>query len=74
MTIQSVTNMYEHSTEVTDENKCIQKMYLIPIHYQKQLEHEIKSMVDNNIIEQSNSNFLTPMILVKKKKITSEYV
>lgn len=57
--------MYKHSIKVTDENKFIWKTYPIPIHYQKQVE-VIKPMVGNNIIEWSNSNFLNPIVVVKK--------
>ena len=45
----------------------MRKTYPIPLHYQKLDDEEIKKMLDYNIIERSNSNFLNPMVIVKKK-------
>ena len=59
--------MYTHEIEVTDENKFVRKTYSIPHHYQKLVDEEIKKMLDDNIIERFNSNFLNPMVIVKKK-------
>lgn len=42
-------------------------MYLIPMKYEEQIEKEIKRMLDNNVTEQSNSNFLNSLVAVKKK-------
>ena len=35
--------------------------------YEEQVEKEIRRMLDNDIIEWSNSNFLNPLVVVKKK-------
>ena len=63
-------HVYTHEIDVTDENKFMHKTYPIPLYYQKIVAEEIKKMLDDNIIERSNSNFLNPMVIVKKKKIT----
>ena len=63
----TITNVYEHKIQVIDENKFIRKTYPIPVHYQQQVDEEINKMLDNNIIERADSNFLNPMVVVKKK-------
>ena len=52
---------------VVDENKFARKTYPIPLHYQGQVEEEINKMLTNDIIERADSNFLNPMVVVKKK-------
>ena len=63
----STTSVYTHEIKVTDENKFVRKTYTNQLHYQKRVDEEIKKMLDSNIIESSNSNFLNPMVIVKKK-------
>ena len=63
----TTTDVYVHEIRVTDESKFVRKTYPIPLHYQKQVDEEISKMLENNIIERSNSNFLNPMVVVKKK-------
>ena len=63
----TTTHVYTHDIQVTDENKFVRKTYPIPLHYQKLVDEEIGKMLDENIIERSNSNFLNPMVIVKKK-------
>ena len=60
-------SVYTHEIKVTDENKFVRKTYSIPLLYQKLVDEETKKILDNNIIEHSNSNFLNPMVIVKKE-------
>ena len=47
---------------------CIRdRTYPIPMRYAEEVETEIRRMLDNNVIERSNSNFLNPLVVVKKK-------
>ena len=62
----TITNVYEHRINVIDENKFVRKTYPIPLHYQGQVEEEINKMLTNDIIERADSNFLNPMVMVKK--------
>ena len=62
----TTTEVYVHQIRVTDESKFLMKTYPIPLHYLKQVDEDISNMVENNIIERSDSNFLNPMVLVKK--------
>lgn len=62
-----VTNVYEHQIITTHEDKFVRRTYPVPIKYQNQVDSEINNMLKHNIIERSNSNFLNPMVIVKKK-------
>ena len=62
-----VTNMFTHKIEVTKESKFICRTYPIPKAYQQQVDAEIQQMLKNQIIERSDSDFLNPLVVVKKK-------
>lgn len=61
-----VSNVYEHTIivkrwiEVCSEN-------LSGIHSQQRVDCEIQSMLENNIIKRSESNFINTLVIVKKK-------
>lgn len=61
------TNVYEHRIKVTDPSKFVRRTYPIPMKYEEQVEKEIRRMLDNDVVERSNSNFLNPLVVVKKK-------
>ena len=61
------TNVYEHRIKVTDPSKFVRRTYPIPMKYEDQVENEIKRMLDNDVIERSNSNFFNPLVVAKKK-------
>ena len=58
----TTTNVYEHNIQVTDENKFVRKTYPIPLHYQQQVDAEVKNMLENGVIERTDSNFLNHMV------------
>ena len=37
------------------------------MHFQQRLDRETQRMLENNIIEPSESNFVNPLVVVKKK-------
>ena len=39
----------------------------IPAHFKEEVETQIQSMLDNNIIEHSSSPWMSPTVFVKKK-------
>lgn len=65
--VPRTTNVYQHKIEVIDKSKFIRKTYPIPIHYRQQVANEIQRMLDHNIIERSDSDFVNPVVIVKKK-------
>ena len=63
----TTTNVYEHKIQITDENKFVRKTYPIPLHYQQQVDEEVRKMLESGVVERTDSNFLNPMVVVKKK-------
>ena len=59
------TTVYKHTITVTDTTKFVRRTYPIPMRYEEEVEVEIRCMLDNNMIERSNSNFLNPLVVVK---------
>ena len=62
-----ITTVYTHSIDVIDDTKFVRRTYPIPKAFQDQVEVEIQQMLANGVIERSNSNFLNPMVIIKKK-------
>ena len=52
---------------VSDPTEFVRRTYPIPMKYEGEVELEIRRMIENNIIERSNSNFLNLLVVVKKK-------
>ena len=50
-----------------DESKFVRRTYQVPIHSQQRVDCEIQSMLENNIIKRSESNFINTLVIVKKK-------
>ena len=65
--VPMLTTVYEHSILVSDPTKVIRRTYPIPMRYEEEVELEIRRMIENGVIERSNSNFLNPLVVVKKK-------
>lgn len=60
------TTVYEYGMSVSDLGKVMRRTYPTPIKYEKEVGAEFRRMIDNNI-ERSNSNFLNPLAMVRKK-------
>ena len=65
--VPTQTTVYEHSIIVSDSTKFVRRTYPIPMKYEVEVELEIRRMIENGVIERSNSNFLNPLVVVKKK-------
>lgn len=65
--VPTLTNVYQHRIRVTDPNKFVRRTYAIPMRYEEQVENEIRRMLDNKVIERSNSSFINPLVVVRKK-------
>lgn len=61
------TTVYEHTIKVTDPTKFVRRTYPIPIKYREQVDLEVQQMLEDGIISRSNSDFLNPMVIVRKK-------
>ncbi|BFZ05447.1 hypothetical protein BsWGS_08486 [Bradybaena similaris] len=64
------TNLIEHEIKVSTESPVRVKPYPIPVHYKAQVEKEIEELEKNGIIVRSNSNYCSPMFIIKKKDDT----
>ncbi|CAF0944553.1 unnamed protein product, partial [Brachionus calyciflorus] len=61
------TNVTQHKIDTVDAKPLKQKQYRMPQMAQVEIEKQVKSMLDNNIIEESRRPWSIPIILVKKK-------
>lgn len=62
-----IAKSYVHHLNV-DENKSFKcKAYPIPYNYRNQVNLEIQNMLHANIIETSKTNYINPLVIVKKK-------
>lgn len=64
---ETSNNVYTHEIVLTDESKFVRKTYPIPVHYQQKIDLEINNVLTNNIEERLPSNFVNPVVIVKKK-------
>lgn len=58
---------YEHRIEIDHDEPLGCKNYPIPQQYQQQVNIEIEKLLKQGIIERSNSYFINPVVIVKKK-------
>ncbi|KAI3382150.1 hypothetical protein SNEBB_003688, partial [Seison nebaliae] len=61
------TNLEKHSIETTNDEPTRQKQYVLPYAMRKKVDEEVEEMLKLGIIERSKSNYLAPVVLVKKK-------
>lgn len=68
--VPRIANGYIHHLTV-DENKTFRcKAYPIPYNYRNQIKLEIQNMLQAQIIETSKTNYINPLVIVKKKDDT----
>lgn len=61
------TNIYEHKIKLAKETPFVKRTYPIPHAYRDKVKKEINSMLEQGIIERSDSDFCSPMHVVKKR-------
>ena len=57
----------KHRIETKDARSIRQAPYMLPHAYRDKVLNDLKSMQEEGIIESSQSEWLSPMVLVKKK-------
>ena len=67
MDIPSKTNIIEHKIELTDNKSVRSWPYTLPYAMQENLKKEIEDRLSLEIIQESNSPFMLPIVIVKKK-------
>lgn len=66
------TNAIKHKVRTTDEIPVYTKSYRLPFAYKKEVNNQIKKMLEQNIIVPSQSPWSAPLWLVPKKSNTGE--
>ena len=61
------TNLIEHHIKLTDDDPVRSKPYPLPYAVREELRGEIRDMVRLGIIQDSNSPYASPIVIVKKK-------
>lgn len=61
------THEVKHSINTTDEKAIHQKTYKYPYHLREEVSSQIKKMLDNGIIQESSSQWTSPIWVVPKK-------
>lgn len=56
-----------HKIETYDAPPVCMPFYRQPSHMQKEIDRQVQDLLDNVIIEESNSEYHSPVLLVKKK-------
>lgn len=63
----TTTTLTEHTIRTTDETPVYSKSYRYPEIYKAEVQNQIKKMLDNDIIQPSNSPYNSPIWIVPKK-------
>lgn len=58
---------YSHKIETYDAPPVRTPFYRVPTHMQKEIDRQVQELLDAGIIVESNSEFNSPVVLVKKK-------
>ncbi|XP_055874549.1 uncharacterized protein LOC129924313 [Biomphalaria glabrata] len=65
------TSVIEHEINLTSDKPTKQRPYPVPIHYRDFLQKEINQLLQQGIIEHSNSPYAAPIVLVKRHNATT---
>lgn len=57
----------KHRIDIEKNAPCQQKFYKVPLALEDEVEKEVKKLLDNGIIRESQSDWNSPLVVVKKK-------
>lgn len=60
-------NLTEHKIQLTDDTPIASRPYPVPYNVRKTLDKEVQDMLDLGIVRPSQSNYASPVVIVKKK-------
>lgn len=63
----TVNNFYTQKLRLDDKNPVYVKNYRLPYTQKTEIDRQVNNLLKNNLIEPSQSNFNSPLILVPKK-------
>ena len=61
------TSIIKHKIRLNSQDTFKGKQYQVPYRYRQAVEEEIKFLMDNNLIRKSESEYASPIVIVKKK-------
>ena len=61
------TSLVQHTIDTGNARPIKQAPRRLPIHQRKEAEQHVTQMLDQGVIEKSNSPWASPVVLVKKK-------
>ena len=64
----SVTTQVRHLINTTDQQPIRQRSYRIPPAIKRDVIKELQEMKDNGIVEESTSEWASPLVIVKKRR------
>ena len=65
--IPGKTNVLEHKIRLVEDKPIRTKQYPIPFHARDAVMEEVQHMISNEIIRESNSEYCSPITVIKKK-------
>lgn len=64
---ENVPDYFSHKINTSTEDPVVGPQYRVPIHYKEEVEKQINELLENGLIEKSNSPYRAPIVIVKKK-------
>lgn len=65
--VPTINNFYEQKLRINDDSPVYIKNYRLPHSQKDEIDRQVNKLLENNLIEPSQSNFNSPIILVPKK-------
>lgn len=65
----TINNFYEQKLRLNDDSPVYMKNYRLPHSQKQEIDSQVKNLLKNDLIEPSQSNYNSPLILVPKKSI-----
>ena len=68
----TVNNFYQQSLRIKDNNPVYVKPYRLPHSHKEEINKQVKTLLENDLIEPSNSDFNSPLLLVPKPELNGK--
>ncbi|XP_070571181.1 uncharacterized protein [Ptychodera flava] len=68
------THLVQHRVPTGDAVPIKQRPRRVPVHLQAEIQHQVKDMLQNDVIEESSSSWASPVVLARKKNGAIRFV